>query len=137
MLSDMWIRMRALVRRRAIERELDEEVRFHYEQQMGKFVARGIAPEEARRLARLEFGGSESVKEECREARGVHLIETLVQDVLHGLRMLKKAPGFTVVAVVTLALGIGANAAILSLVEAQIWAPLPFPESRSLVNIGG
>jgi putative ABC transport system permease protein len=137
MLSDLWMRLRALVRRGAMECELDDEMKFHFEQQVGKFIARGMAPEEARRLARLEFGGIDSVEEECREARGVYWLESVIQDAPYGLRVLRKSPGFTIVAVLTLALGIGVNTSIFSVLEAQIWAPLPFPDSRNLVNIGG
>ncbi|HYL85693.1 MAG TPA: ABC transporter permease, partial [Candidatus Angelobacter sp.] len=135
MLSDMWIRLRCLFRRQIVEAELDDEMRFHFERQVEKYIAQGMEREEARRRARLEFGGSESVKEECREARGVHFIETLVQDVLHGVRMLKKAPGFTVVAVVTLALGIGANAAIFSVVNAFLFRPLPARAPQEIVSL--
>ena len=82
MTSDLWIRLRALVRRRALERELDDEMRFHFEQQVEKNCRAGMTREEARRKAKLEFGGMDSVKEECREARGVRFVETLVRDAL-------------------------------------------------------
>ena len=137
MLRDLWIRMRSLVRRGTVERELEEEMRFHFEQQVGRYAAQGMTREEARRRAQLEFGGMEQIKEECREARGVRWIEAPMQDARYGMRVLRKSPGFTAVAVLTLALGIGVNTSLFSVLEAQMWAPLPFPDSRNLVNIGG
>jgi putative ABC transport system permease protein len=125
MLSDLLIRLRAVFCRRAVEIELDDELRFHVEQQVQKYMQSGLAHAQATRRARLEFGGDDQIKEECREARGVHFLETFVQDVRYGARTLRKSPSFTVVAILTLAFGIGANAAVFSLVDWLALQPLP------------
>ena len=129
MLSDLRFRLRALFRRRVVETELDQELRFHFENEVEKYKSRGMAPEEALRLARLSFGGHDQIKEDCREARGTNLLESCLDDIRYGLRVLCKNPGVAIVAVLTLSLGVGASAIIYSLVDTILLRPLPYPNA--------
>jgi macrolide transport system ATP-binding/permease protein len=135
MFSDLLIRLRSLFRRTAVEVELDEELRFHLENQVEKYIQSGLTREEATRRTRLDFGGVDQIKEDCREARGVSLVETLAQDLRFGLRILRKSPGFSAVAVVTLALAIGANAVVFSILNALVLRPVNVPQGQNLYMI--
>jgi predicted permease len=118
-----------------ISREMEDELRSHLQHRADDLERSGLSRPEAERRARIEFGGYERVKEECRETLGGHFIETLRQDVRFGLRVLRKSPGFTVTTVLTLALAIGANAVVFGVTNALILRPLNVPQAQSLYGI--
>ena len=124
-----------LLRRGQMEEQLDKELRFHLEAHIADLVAQGVAPAEARRRARLELGGPEQVKEQCRDARGTRWLEDLWQDFRYSLRTLRQKPGFASVALLTLALGSGATTIMFTVINGVLLKPLPFPEHERLVKV--
>jgi predicted permease len=129
------LRIRSLLRRVDVERELDEELRYHLERQIELNVERGMTPDDARRAALLAMGGVEQQKEACRDRRGIAAIDHLARDTRHGLRLLARSPVFTAVAVLSLAIGIGANAAIFQLLDTVAFRRLPVANPAQLAEI--
>jgi predicted permease len=121
--SDIRHRLRALLRRGALERELDDELRFHLAQETEQHIRAGATPEEARRKALAAFGGVERIKDDARDARGLALLDTIAQDLRHAVRGLRSSPGFTLAVVATLALGLGANAAVFGVIDRLMLRP--------------
>ena len=128
-----WLkRVRTLFRRGAMERELDAELEFHLDMLAAEYVRQGVAPDAARRSARQLFGGVDSIKDDVRDAWLTRLVETVTQDVRYGLRGLRKQAGYALAVIVTMALGIGANTAIFSVVNAVVLQPLPYARGERL-----
>jgi predicted permease len=135
----LWRRFRSLWQSRAVKQEIDDELQFHLAMREQENLRAGLAPKEAAREARRRFGNYQSVREECRELRGVSFGRTVWQDVRFGLRMLRKNRAFTTVAILTLAMGIGVNTTMFSVLKAVLFCGLPFPEPDRLVliSVGG
>jgi predicted permease len=129
------LRLRSLVCRRRVERELDDEFRFHLEQQIDAGVASGLDPDEARYAALRAFGGVEQRKEECRDVRHVRIVDEVIQDLHYAVRVLRRSPAFALAAILIMALGIGANSAMFSLVHAVLLRDLPYPDADRLVRM--
>src|SRR5262249_12594500 len=132
-LSQLWRRLLFYARRNRFDRELEEEMRFHLEMKAEENLAAGISPEEARYKAQRQFGNQTLLREVSRDMWGIRSIETLFQDLRYGIRLLIKHKGFTTVAALSLALGIGANTAIFSLINAALLRMLPVPNPERLV----
>jgi putative ABC transport system permease protein len=129
------LRFRELFRRKRFEKEMDDELRFHLESMIKSNIHAGMTPKEARRSARLAFGGIDQVKEECREARGFRFFGEMRQDLSYAVRQLIHNPGFAILAILVLALGIGANTAVVSIIDQLIFRPLPVLEPERLAGI--
>jgi putative ABC transport system permease protein len=131
-----WLKqLRVLARKERVEGELDDELAFHLEMEAQRFRAAGMSPEEARRAARLAFGGVEHAKEKVRDARWVRWLENLLSDLRYGLRGLRSSPGFGAAAILTLALGIGGTTAVFSVVRSVLLEPLPYQGPGQLVRL--
>ena len=132
------LRLRSIFHKNRADLDLSEELQFHLQNQIDEYVAQGMNPKEARHAALRSLGGIEQAKEECRDARKVNLIENFLQDVRFGLRMLRRSPGFSLLAILCLTLGIGANAAVFSWIEGILFRPYPLvAHQERLVAIGG
>jgi predicted permease len=142
MISDLLFRLRAIFRRRSLEKELNDELRFHFEREVEKLMRSGLSHEEASRQARQSLGGMDQIKEECRDARGVSVdargvsvLDTAIQDIRYGMRGLRRNPGLTILATVTLSLGMAASTVVFSIFEAALLRPLPFRDADRVVEL--
>jgi predicted permease len=129
------LRVRSLFLRDQVEQDLDDELQYHLEKKIEENIARGLTPQESRAAALRAMDGLAQRKDECRDARGVNGIENTVRDIRYSLRTLRKSPGFTVVAVLTLALAIGANAVVFGILNALVLRPLDVPHAESFYGI--
>jgi hypothetical protein len=135
LLSIIRHRLRSLFTRATVDQELDEELRYHLQRQMEEDIAVGMPPDRARQAAHRAFAGFEQRKEECRDMRGLNLLDDLLQDLRFAQRQLWKSPGFTATAILVLALGLCASVAIFAFVDAALIKPLPYPDASRLVGV--
>src|ERR1044071_6686530 len=135
MLADLFYRMRAIFHSKTVERELDEELILHLEYETAKLMRTGLSRDEATRQARVAFAGTEQVREQCRDARGVAVWETIRRDLRYGWGQLCRNPLFALAVVLTLAVGIGANTAIFTVVKGVLLSPLPYKDPGRLVMV--
>jgi len=126
---------KSLFRKRALDAQLDSELRFHIEKLTNDYIADGMSPEEARRQAVLEFGGREQIKEEVRDVYCIRLLDATVTNLKSAFRFIRKSPTFSATVILTLALGIGANSAVFSAIDAILLKPLPFPDADQLMRV--
>ncbi len=127
--------LHGLLRRRRVEQNMEQELRSHIELYSEDLIAEGLSPEEARRRARVEFGTLGAVKDECREAMGLHIFGLLARNLVYTLRLLRRSPVFATSIIATLALCIGANTALFSVVDAVLFRPLPYPQPDRLAQV--
>jgi putative ABC transport system permease protein len=135
MLTDLLVRLRSLFRRKVVEEELDDELRFHLEQQVDSYVRAGMPRDEAIRRARLAFGGLDEIKEAHRDARGIGILSHLGRDLRHGVRQCHRSPGFSVLAVLCLGLAIGVNTSIFSVLNSVLFRPMPVEAPERLIGV--
>src|SRR5580693_7026911 len=117
------------------DESVDREIAFHIAEQIDVNIARGMTPDEARRQAQLDFGGREQVKQSVREVHHFAFLEILKFNLHSAVRFMRRSPSFSLAVILTLALGIGANSAVFSAIDAVVWRPLPFPKSDQLLQI--
>jgi len=135
-LTNVLLRAKALFQRRQLDRDLDDELRFHLAMREEKMKAGGLDPEEARYRSRRRFGNRASLQEDCREMWTFVWLEDLWQDARYTFRGMRKSPGFTAIVLATLALGIGASTAVFSVVDPLLFRRLPYPKDNQLVSVG-
>jgi predicted permease len=129
--------MKSFWRRRSRDTDLERELSFHVEEHASDLIARGVAPDAARRAARLTLGGPEQVKEQCRDVRRTHWLEDLLRDGRYAIRMVRREPGFAATIVLILALGIGATTAMFAVINGVLLRPLAYPDSDRLISVRG
>jgi hypothetical protein len=135
MKNDLIYRIRALLRREAMERDLDDELQFHLERETAKYIDRGLPPGEALKRARIELGGLDQVRDACRSARGISALESLIQDLRYGLRGMRRAPAFTLTALLTLGLTTAAMATVFTIAHTLLFRRMPVDRPDEVVFV--